>query len=79
MTSASPIEVLAAAKAAALATPGQVAELRRVARELPQRARGDNAADRQKIRAFHFTLYAIAGQPTLLRVIEGLWLQTGLS
>mgnify|MGYP003345313438 CR=1 FL=1 len=32
---------------------------------------------RQKIREFHFTLYAIAAQPTLLRMIEGLWLQTG--
>ena len=31
----------------------------------------------QKIREFHFTLCAIAGQPTLLRVMEGLWLQTG--
>jgi DNA-binding GntR family transcriptional regulator len=72
------VESLAAAKAAELATPRQVAELRRVARELSAaRARGDNVTDRQKIRAFHFTLYAIAGQPTLLRVIEGLWLQTG--
>jgi len=41
------------------------------------RSRGDTAADRAKIREFHFSLYAIAGQPTLLRVIEGLWLQTG--
>jgi len=72
------VESLAAAKAALLATPRQVAELRRIARELAAaRARGDHATDRRKIRAFHFALYAIAGQPALLRVIEGLWLQTG--
>ena len=41
------------------------------------RSRGDSAADRPNIREFHFTLYGMAGQPTLLRVIEGLWLQTG--
>jgi DNA-binding GntR family transcriptional regulator len=41
------------------------------------RSRGDHATDRQKIREFHFALYAIADQPTLLRAIEGLWLQTG--
>ena len=34
-------------------------------------------ADRRNIREFHFTLYGMADQPTLLRVIEGLWLQTG--
>jgi DNA-binding GntR family transcriptional regulator len=72
------VESLAAAKAALLATPRQVTELRRIARELAAaRARGDTVADRQKIRAFHFALYAIANQPALLRVIEGLWLQTG--
>jgi DNA-binding GntR family transcriptional regulator len=41
------------------------------------RSRGDTSADRQKIREFHFALYAIAEQPTLLQVIEGLWLRTG--
>ena len=56
----------------------QVASLRRIASDLlTVRSRGDTAADRQKIREFHFSLYAIAGQPALLRVIEGLWLQTG--
>jgi len=72
------VESLAAAKAAQLATPRQVAELRRIARELAAaRASGDTVTDRRKIRAFHFALYAIANQPALLRVIEGLWLQTG--
>ena len=46
-------------------------------RGMAVRTRGDTVADRQKIREFHFTLYAIAAQPTLLRMIESLWLQTG--
>jgi DNA-binding GntR family transcriptional regulator len=72
------VEGLAAEKAAANAGREPVAGLRRIAHELAAvRSRGDHAADRQKIREFHFTLYALAGQPTLLRVIEGLWLQTG--
>jgi DNA-binding GntR family transcriptional regulator len=72
------LEGLATEKAAALTTRGHAAALRRIAAELMAvRARGDTVADRQKIREFHFTLYAIANQPTLLRVIEGLWLQTG--
>jgi DNA-binding GntR family transcriptional regulator len=72
------LEGLAAEKAAALTTPELAATLRRIAAELMRvRTRGDAAADRQKIREFHFTLYAIANQPTLFRVIEGLWLQTG--
>jgi DNA-binding GntR family transcriptional regulator len=72
------VEGLAAEKAAAVATREQAAQLRRIANELlAARSRGDTATDRAKIREFHFALYAIAGQPTLLRVIEGLWLQTG--
>ncbi len=72
------LEGLATEKAAVLTTREHAANLRRIAAELVAvRARGDTAADRQKIREFHFTLYATAAQPTLLRVIEGLWLQTG--
>ena len=72
------VEGLAAEKAAALATRDEVAELRHIAGDLlAARSRGDSVVDRQKIREFHFSLYAIARQPTLLRVIEGLWLQTG--
>jgi DNA-binding GntR family transcriptional regulator len=72
------VEGLATEKAAAIASREQVAGLRRIANELVvARRRGDHELDRQKIREFHFGLYAIAGQPTLLRVIEGLWLQTG--
>lgn len=72
------IEGLAVEKAAALATKAQVAGVRRIALEIvAARDAGDSATDRKKIREYHFALYAIAGQPTLLRMIEGLWLQTG--
>ena len=72
------VEGLAAEKAAAVATREQVGELRRISQDiLAARSRDDIATDRTKIRAFHFTLYGIAAQPTLMRVIEGLWLQTG--
>lgn len=72
------VEGLAVEKAAALATREQIAGLRRIALEIvAARNLGDSATDRKKIREYHFALYAIADQPTLLRVIEGLWLQTG--
>ncbi|MFI4998368.1 MAG: GntR family transcriptional regulator [Reyranellales bacterium] len=72
------VEGLAAGKAAALATREQIARVRRVAEDImAARTRGDSVTDRMKVREFHFALYAIAGQPALLRVIEGLWLQTG--
>jgi DNA-binding GntR family transcriptional regulator len=72
------LEGLATEKAAALATDAQVAKLRRIVNDLMTvRSRGDTSADRQKIREFHFALYAIANQPTLLQLIEGLWLRTG--
>ena len=72
------LEALATEKAAALATPAQVAKLRRIVNDLMAvRSKGDTVADRRKIREFHFALYAIARQPTLLQLIEGLWLRTG--
>ena len=72
------VEGLAAEKAAHLATRAQVAKVRRVAHDIMvARSRGDSVLDRMKVREFHFSLYAIADQPALLRVIEGLWLQTG--
>lgn len=72
------IEGLASAKAALVATRSQIADIRRAAREIiVARNRGDSATDRQKVREFHFAVYAAAGQPTLLRLIESLWLQTG--
>src|SRR5580693_9310366 len=72
------LEGLAAEKAAERASKQQIGRLRRIALEIATaRSAGDSATDRLKVREFHFALYAIADQPTLLRVIEGLWLQTG--
>ncbi|WP_439611296.1 GntR family transcriptional regulator [Reyranella sp.] len=72
------LEGLASAKAAMAATRNQIAGIRRAAREIiVARNRGDGATDRQKVREYHFAVYAAAGQPTLLRLIESLWLQTG--
>lgn len=72
------VEGLAVEKAAALATREQATDLRRIASELQvARTNGDTATDRMKIREFHFALYAIANQPTLVQLIEGLWLRTG--
>jgi len=72
------LEGLAAAKAALAVNRSQIAAIRHAARDiLVARNRGDGATDRQKVREFHFAVYAAADQPTLLRLIEGLWLQTG--
>jgi DNA-binding GntR family transcriptional regulator len=72
------VEGLATEKAAGQASKPQIAQLRRIALEIATvRSRGDSVADRLKVREFHFALYAMADQRTLLRVIEGLWLQTG--
>src|SRR3981189_1739887 len=72
------LEGLAAEKAAERASKQQIGRLRRIALEIATaRSAGDSVTDRLKVSEFHFALYAIAHQPTLLRVIEGLWLQTG--
>ena len=72
------VEGLGAEKAAGVATRAQIARLRRIAEELmAARRHGDFATDRAKIREFHFRVAAIARQPTLQRIVEGLWLQTG--
>ncbi len=72
------LEGLASGKAALVATRSQIADIRRAAREIiVARNRGDSVTDRQKVREFHFAVYAAANQPTLLRLIESLWLQTG--
>lgn len=56
------IGAAALAEAAALAADG---------------GKGGTDADVARNHAFHFALYAAAGSPILLRLIEGLWLQSG--
>ena len=56
------LEGLASGKAALAATRNQIAGIRRAAREIiVARYRGDSATDRQKVREFHFAVYAAAG------------------
>ena len=65
------LEGLAAEKAAERASKQQIGRLRRIALEIATaRSAGDSVTDRLKVREFHFALYAIADQPTLLRLIE---------
>jgi DNA-binding GntR family transcriptional regulator len=72
------LEGLAAEKAANGITPDEIDRLAHVAKDImAARERGDDTTDRLKIREFYFKLYAAARQPQLLRMIKGLWLQTG--
>jgi DNA-binding GntR family transcriptional regulator len=72
------LEGLATERAAGHVTPAKLGELQQIALEIvAARERGDVATDRAKIREFHFTLYRMSGQSTLVRMIEALWLQTG--
>ncbi len=63
---------------AALAAPAPLARLRALydAQQAAFLAR-DPAGALQLNEDFHFTIYAAAGMPTLLQMIESLWLQTG--
>lgn len=72
------LESLATEKAARVISKGEIIRLRKIANEIIKaRDRGDMPTDRLKIREFHFALYRSANQPTLLAIIERLWLQTG--
>lgn len=72
------LEGLATERATSHVTSGKLAELRQIALEIvAARDRGDVATDRAKLREFHFTLYRMSELTTLIRLIEGLWLQTG--
>lgn len=72
------LEGIAAEKAVHGIAEEEIEHLSRTAKEImAARERGDDATDRVKIREFYFKLYAAARQPQLLRMIKGLWLQTG--
>jgi DNA-binding GntR family transcriptional regulator len=72
------LEGLAAKQVAVRISKEKIAELRQIALEIvAARERADTTTDRAKIREFHFALYRAADQPTLLNLIEGLWLRTG--
>jgi DNA-binding GntR family transcriptional regulator len=74
------IEGLAAERAAGLRSEAELAEMRRheaaFARQ-QARASPDLAAAIRANRALHFAVYHAAGLPSLLPIIEGLWLRIG--
>ncbi len=72
------VEGLAAAKAAVRITAGEIEEMERLlTRYMAAKAAGDPHAALKINKEFRFVLYAAAGMPTLLGVIETLWLKTG--
>lgn len=72
------LEGLAAATAAERATPGQLAALRRlIDRNEAAILRGDWPAAVECNQRFHFALAEAAGMPTLLAILERLWLAMG--
>lgn len=74
------IEGFAAQRAAQVRTQPDLVAMRRhdaAFRRECGRRRGDSLAAVRANAAFHFSVYAAAGLPTLLPIIEGLWLRIG--
>lgn len=72
------VEGLAAANAAVRITAAEIAEMEHLlARYLAAKANGEPHAALKINKQFRFVLYAAAGMPTLLSVIETLWLKNG--
>ncbi len=72
------LEGRAAARAATLATPADIADLAAIqARFLRGRAVMDRAVVLTENERFHFRVIGIAAMPVLQRVLESLWVQVG--
>jgi len=72
------VEPLAAARAAERIPLAEIVQLRGIADELrAAREKGDVATDIDRLTEFQFKVYRASEMPTLMRTIEGLWLQTG--
>jgi DNA-binding GntR family transcriptional regulator len=72
------LEGLAAEKAAPGMTPDRLAVLEDHNRVLVAATRaGDFKTVMERNQLFHFSIYEASGMPSLLRMIESLWLQTG--
>jgi len=71
-------EGLAAGYAARRIAPAQLKVLQRL-KDAMEKALADRAAQKylELNQAFHFAIYAAAGAPVALSIIEGLWLQMG--
>lgn len=72
------LEPLAAARAADRLPRAELARLRALQQELREaHARGDTRHVLQCNEAFHFTLYEHAGWPTVVQILESMWLRVG--
>jgi len=72
------VEGLAAARAAERIAPEAIAKLRAISTELyAARERGDVATDIARQSEFQFGIYNASEMPSLVRIIESLWLRTG--
>jgi DNA-binding GntR family transcriptional regulator len=72
------VEGLATEWAADLIEPNELARLRRQCALLSRAAKDENVRDYLRAnRAFHFIVYNAARSPTLVAIIETLWLQIG--
>ena len=72
------LEGRAAARAALLATPDEVATLRAIHGRLMEGRTGDDGATvLAENERFHFGVIALARMPVLQRVVESLWTQSG--
>lgn len=72
------VEGAAAERAAVLAGPSIVAELRRSNNEMTAAIKaGDRIRLRSANQEFHFAIYSAANSPVMSNVIETLWLQAG--
>ena len=72
------VESLAAVRAAARITPGEIAELQAINQRYQAAKRNQDVATALSAnRAFRFGLYEAARMPVLLDIIERLWLQIG--
>lgn len=66
-----------AAYAAPRITAEEIDRLEQIAALLETRTPADLAKHKALIAQFHFGIYGAAGRPVTLKVIEGLWLQSG--
>jgi len=72
------VEGFAAAQAARLATPAEIRTLRGINRQFQDaKAKGDAAATLTHNQRFRFGLYSLSRMPSLLAIIESLWLRIG--
>ena len=71
------LEGLAAEEGARHVTPEMLAHMARMTSLMESKTAGSNTETLAWNREFHFTLYIASNMPTLVKMIESLWLQAG--